>query len=180
MREPKGFWLRQMLLNKIVKGVSMSLSINDQYWYAFCKANPHISDCMANRAVLEDFAQSSGLLLEGFSAGTYEFCANQIADRLAMVPQTVPEVVQPTTEELRRAENARLRGMTTRELHKEIRDGQKFVPPEIKLEFTAREFKQMDSRVIKSILNFPNGQQRPGMQAAVNKLLRDAALGLGE
>jgi hypothetical protein len=158
----------------------MSLTVNDQYWYAFCKANPHIADCDANRSVLEDFAQSSGLLLEGFSSDTYAFCASQIADRLAMVPQTVPEVVQPSTEELRLAENKRLRGMTTGDLHKEIRNGQKFVQPEIKLDFSARQFKEMPARVIKNILTFPNGQQRPGVQAAVNKLLRDAALGLGE
>jgi hypothetical protein len=149
----------------------MSLTINDQYWYAFCKANPHISDCMANRSVLEDFAQSSGMFLEGFCPDTYAFCASQIPDRLALNKPEVPEVVPPTADELRLAENARLRGMTTRELHKEIRDGQKIVQPEIKLEFSAKEIKQMPVRVLKNILSYSNGQERPGYRKALDKIL---------
>lgn len=70
--------------------------INDKYWFSFCKAHPEVADCFANRSVMEDYAESSGLMLDGFSADTYEYILAQIPDRLAAPGNKRLTKIRPT------------------------------------------------------------------------------------
>jgi hypothetical protein len=109
----------------------------------------------------------------------FRACRNQLAERVLEAPE-------PTADEKLTAHNERLKAMSVDELRRELKAdikrklatpeygsyGQSYVP-----NFSAKEFKQFPPTRVKEILQYPGStQERPGVRAGIDKLLRDAQL----
>jgi hypothetical protein len=148
--------------------------------YLWAKANPTFA-LEANFQVMKNFLAEAGIQISADTDAydlAFRACRNQLAER-------VQEVPEPTADEIRIARNEKLRNMSKEELHQEVRQeikrklatpeyggyGQTYVP-----NFTASEFKRMAPSQAFAVLRYPNGQKRPGVEEAINKLLQDAVL----
>jgi len=148
--------------------------------YKWAKSNPSWA-CEANFQIMENYLGTAGILVSEDSLDlALRALRNNLAERV--LTPVVPEL---TAEERRIAENDRLKSLTPEELRAEIKAntarklahpnfggyGSVFVPP-----FTAKEFLQMSPSKVRDLLQYPgSNQERPGVRAAIDKLLQDAA-----
>jgi hypothetical protein len=139
--------------------------------WIWSKQNPSFA-LEANFEVMEKYLAEAGIQI---SDDVYDLafhaCRNQLAERVLEVPE-------PTTEEIRIARNEKLKSMSKEELREQLRQDvrRRFEVPTWTPDFTAKQFKQMSPSQAFAILRYPNGQQREGAAAAIDKLLQDAQL----
>jgi hypothetical protein len=149
--------------------------------YLWSKKNPTWS-CEANFQILGDYLSRAGIQITEDSLDlALRACRNTLAERV--FERVLPEL---TVQEKIKAENDRLRGLSVAELRAEVQGkikrqlaspeygghGSVFVP-----KFSAEEFKKMSPSSVKEILQYPGSrQERPGVRAGIDKLLRDAQL----
>jgi hypothetical protein len=149
--------------------------------YLWSRQNPTWS-CEANLQILSGYLNQAGILITQDSLDlALRATRNSLAER---VP--VPEVPELTAAEKREAENSRLRSLSVAELRAEVQAnikkqlatpefggfGSVYTPP-----FTAAEFLRMSPSKVKDLLHYPgSNQERPGVRAGIDKLLREAQL----
>jgi hypothetical protein len=147
--------------------------------YLWSKQNPSWA-CEANLQIISEYLNRAGIEVSSDSLDlALRACRNNLAFRALEAPEL-------TAEEKVRAENDRLRGLSVAELRAEVQanvkrqlakpewggHGSVFVP-----KFSAEEFKKMSPSQVKEILQYPGSrQERPGVRAGIDKLLRDAQL----
>jgi hypothetical protein len=148
--------------------------------YKWAKSNPSWA-CEANFQIMENYLANAGILVSEDSLDlALRACRRTLAER----PVEVPEL---TAAEKREAENTRLRSLSVAELRAEVQANIKkqlatpeyggygstsYVPP-----FTAAEFKRFSPTRVKEIMHYPDSnQERPGVRAGIDKLLREAQL----
>jgi hypothetical protein len=149
--------------------------------YLWSKKNPNWA-CEANLQILSGYLSQAGILVTEDSLDlALRATRNNLAER---VP--TPVAPEPTAAEKREAENNRLRSMSVAALRAEVQAnikkqlatpeyggyGSTYIPS-----FTAEEFKRMSPSQVQKILRYPGStQERPGVRAGIDKLLRDAQL----
>jgi hypothetical protein len=149
--------------------------------YKWSKDNPSWA-CEANLQIMQSYLANAGIQISEDSLDLAKgACRHQLAER---VP--TPVLPELTAEEKVRAENARLQSLSREELREEIRSGikRKLASPEYGgygstyvPNFTATEFLKMSTSQVKALLHYPgSNQERPGVRAGIDKLLRDAQL----
>ena len=139
--------------------------------WIWSKQNPSFA-IEANFQVMERYLAKAGIQIsdDAFDLA-FRACRNQLAERVIEVPE-------PTAEEIRIAENEKLKAMSKEELRAKLRDDihRRFEVPAWTPDFTAKQFKQMSPSQVFAILRYPNGQKREGAAEAIDKLLQDAQL----
>lgn len=147
--------------------------------YLWSKKNPTFA-LDANLFILENYLNAAGILVSEDSLDlAFRACRNQLAER-------APEAPEPTAQERQLAENARLQSLSPDDLRAEIRAGinRKLATPEYGghgavyvPDFSAQEFLKFSPTRVKEIMHYPgSNQERPGVRAGIDKLLRDAQL----
>ena len=149
--------------------------------YLWSKQNPTWA-CEANLQILSGYLNQAGIQV---TEEALDLALRATRNNLA---EKVPTPVVPdlTAEEKRTAENERLKSLSREALRAEIKAGiaaklatpeyggygSTYVPP-----FTAAEFKQFSPTRVKEIMHYPDSnQERPGVRAGIDKLLREAQL----
>jgi hypothetical protein len=143
------------------------------------KDNPSFA-IEANFQVMGRYLAQAGIQISDDAYDlAFRACRNQLAERVLEVPE-------PTAEEKVRAENDRLRGLSVAELRAEVQGdikrklaspefggwGSTYVP-----NFTAQEFLRMSPSQVKALIFYEGRrQERPGVRAGLDKLLRDAQI----
>jgi hypothetical protein len=149
--------------------------------YLWSKKNPTFA-MEANFNIMETYLANAGILVSEDSLNlALRAVRNNLAERV--LTPVVPEL---TAEEKRETENNRLRSMSREELRAEVQanmrrqlatpeyggHGSTFTPS-----FTAEEFKRMSPSQVKALIFYEGSrQERPGVRAGLDKLLRDAQL----
>jgi hypothetical protein len=149
--------------------------------YLWSKKNPTWS-CEANFQILQNYLGAAGIQV---TEDSLDLALRATRNSLA---EKVPTPVAPelTAAEKREAENNRLRGLSVAELRAEVQEdikrklaspefggwGSTYVP-----NFTAQEFLRMSPSQVKALIFYEGSrQERPGVRAGLDKLLRDAQL----
>jgi hypothetical protein len=149
--------------------------------YLWSKKNQKWS-CEANFKILQNYLGAAGIQV---TEDSLDLALRATRNSLA---EKVPTPVAPelTAAEKREQENNRIRSLSVPELRAEVQanikrqlakpewggHGSVFVP-----KFSAEEFKKMSPSQVKEILQYPGSrQERPGVRAGIDKLLRDAQL----
>jgi hypothetical protein len=149
--------------------------------YFWGKNNP-AWNCLANLHLLEGYLANAGIEISNDSLDlAFRACRNTLAERV--LTPVVPEL---TAAEKREAENNRLRSLSVSDLRAEVQAnikrklatpeyggyGSTYVPP-----FTASEFARMSPSKVRTILYYEgSNQERPGVRAGIDLLLRNAQL----
>jgi hypothetical protein len=138
----------------------------------------------ANLYLMQEYLSQAGIQISEDSLDL-AFGALRGTGSLAERP-VIQEAPELTAAEKREAENNRLRSLSVPELRAEVQanikkqlatpeyggHGAVYVAP-----FTAAEFKQFSPRRVKEIMHYPDSnQERPGVRAGIDKLLREAQL----
>jgi hypothetical protein len=139
-----------------------------QSFYFFFRDNPRL-DLQANEALIRDWCREKHALIKPDSI---QLAVSALGSQLAMKPLP-PVPPAPTQAELAAKENERLLAATPESLHREIRknDRARIADAPVAIPYTAKEILAMPSRVLRSLISYPNGTDRPGYRKAVNDIL---------
>jgi hypothetical protein len=138
----------------------------------------------ANLYLMQEYLSQAGIQISEDSLDL-AFGALRGTGSLAERP-VIQEAPEPTPQERRLAENERLKGLSVAELRAEVQAGikKKLASPEYGghgstyvPNFSAQEFLRMSPRQVKALIFYEGSrQERPGVRAGIDKLLRDAQL----
>jgi len=143
-------------------------AIAAQALYQFFRDNPRLA-IQANENLIRSWCADKHAAIK---ADSIALAVDALGSQLAMIPLP-PVPPPPTPQELAATENERLQNSSPSSLHREIRkhDQRWAATPTITIPYTAKELLAMPSRVLRNLISYPDGSDRPGYRKAVNDIL---------